>query len=318
LCLTGQQSGALDITGPENSIVHAMALRPPDAQYLLDTSTSVIWSPRSNISLYGATTPVTMYANMGIQKIALSTDWTVSGSMNILRELDCARNYNSRYLGGYFTDYQLWKMVTTNAAVALNLDDQIGVLAPEYFADITIFSSNGVKNYRGVKNYHSAVINARVEDVVLVLRGGIPLYGDTRVIHDLQDSSMQCQKIPGGVCRADNSVCLPMKSSFTLDQLVTANVDSLPLFYCGIPEGEPSCVPMRPADEWGCGAFPLADSSQDRDRDGVEDIYDNCPTIFNPVLPLDGWYAARPEACRQADYDNDRLGDACDPDPLNP
>ena len=35
-------------------------------------------------------------------------------------------------------------------------------------------------------------------------------------------------------------------------------------------------------------------------------------------LNLDGFYATgtRPEACRQADYDGDGVGDACDPDPM--
>jgi hypothetical protein len=52
------------------------------------------------------------------------------------------------------------------------------------------------------------------------------------------------------------------------------------------------------------------------DGDGVVDQDDNCPRIFNPVLPLDGFYATHPEACQQADYDGDGVGDACDPDPM--
>jgi cytosine/adenosine deaminase-related metal-dependent hydrolase len=310
LCLSGQQTGSVDATHPDTSFVHAVALRPEDALILKDSSTSVIWSPRSNISLYGATAPVTLFANTGIWRIALSTDWTPSGSMNLLRELDCARYYNAKHLDGYFTDYELWKMVTINAAVALNLEDQIGVLREGRFADVAIYAGGGEKDY------HRAVIDAGPEDVALVLRGGRALYGDSKVMSALSTGWATCERIPGDVCKQAKTVCLPGSGNVTLAAIFASNQASLPLFYCGTPPGEPSCEPMRPADKWGCGQYPLANPSRDMDGDGVVDQYDNCPRIFNPVLPLDGFYAARPEACRQADYDGDGVGDACDPEPM--
>ncbi len=40
-----------------------------------------------------------------------------TGSMNLLRELRCADDYNATYLDHYFSDQDLWKMVTAvNAA----------------------------------------------------------------------------------------------------------------------------------------------------------------------------------------------------------
>ena len=73
---------------------------------------------------------------------------------------------------------------------------------------------------------------------------------------------------------------------------------------------------MRPErDDWGCGRYP-ASLGWDIDQDGVANHLTNCPLIFNPVLPLDGYYAADPTSCLQADYDGDGLGDACDPSPL--
>jgi cytosine/adenosine deaminase-related metal-dependent hydrolase len=310
LCLSGQQVGSVDATQPDASFVHAIALRPPDAQILQESSSSVIWSPRSNISLYGATAPVTLFSNTGIWRIALSTDWTPSGSMNLLRELDCARYYNAKHLDGYFTDYELWKMVTVNAAVALNLEDQIGVLSEGRFADVAIYAGDGKAGY------HRAVIDAGPEDVALVLRGGRALYGDSKVMSVLSTGWATCERIPGDVCKQAKTVCLPGSGNVTLATLYASNQTSLPLFYCGTPQDEPSCEPMRQADRWGCGQYPLLDSSQDMDGDGVVDQDDNCPRIFNPVLPLDGFYATHPEACQQADYDGDGVGDACDPDPM--
>ena len=40
---------------------------------------------------------------------------------------------------------------------------------------------------------------------------------------------------------------------------------------------------------------------------GVLDASDNCPTVFNPIRPLDSG--------AQADLDGDTVGDACDPTP---
>ena len=73
--------------------------------------TALIWSPRSNITLYGDTARVSTAARLGVE-IALGTDWMPTGSMNLLRELACADSFNKTYLDGYFTDVQLWQMVT--------------------------------------------------------------------------------------------------------------------------------------------------------------------------------------------------------------
>lgn len=218
--------------------------------------------------------------------------------------------YNAEHLDGYFTDYELWKMVTINAAVALNLEDQIGALREGLFADVAIYAGGGQTDY------HRAVIDAGPEDTALVLRGGTALYGDSEVMSALTTGQAGCERIPGGVCGQAKTVCLPGTGNMSLASLYATNEDSPPLFYCRTPQGEPSCEPMREADEWGCGQYPLADPSRDMDRDGVVDQYDNCPRIFNPVLPLDGFYALHAEACRQADYDRDGMGDACDPDPM--
>ncbi len=57
----------------------------------------LIWSPRSNITLYGDTARVTIASRLGVN-IALGTDWMPSGSMNLLRELECADSFNTKYL----------------------------------------------------------------------------------------------------------------------------------------------------------------------------------------------------------------------------
>ena len=60
--------------------------------------------------------------------MALGTDWMPSGSMNLLRELKCADSLNTNYYAKHFSDGDLWRMVTYNAAWAAGASDMIGAL----------------------------------------------------------------------------------------------------------------------------------------------------------------------------------------------
>jgi hypothetical protein len=262
------------------------------------TDTALVWSPRSNIRLYGDTAAVTLAAQLGVQ-IALGTDWTASGSMNMLRELQCADSLNQNYFGKFFTDEQLWLMVTRNAAQSVNFDDVIGTLRQGTAADVAIF--NGATN-----KDHRAVIAAGPQDVVLVLRSGKPLYGDSAVISGLTDPSA-CDTVQ--VCGSGKLLCIMGEVGKTYPELMTAAGQSYPAFFCGTPDNEPSCVPMRPKSVMGSTIYDGTITSEDLDGDGIPNTLDNCPTVFNPIRPLDG--------NAQADADGDGVGDACDPCPLN-
>ena len=71
-------------------------------------------------------------------------------------------------------------MATKNAAVAAKFDTEIGALAAGLWGDVAVFS--------GATQDYSAVIQAGVEDVRLVLRGGTVLYGDANVVTALSPS----------------------------------------------------------------------------------------------------------------------------------
>src|SRR5690606_1899744 len=71
-----------------------------------------------------------------------------------------------------------------------------------------------------------------------------------------------------------------------------------PLFFCGTPDDEPTCVPSRP------GEYSGAIAADDLDGDGFLDGDDNCPAIFNPPMLI--------EPGVQPDADGDGKGDACD------
>ncbi|WP_330166782.1 thrombospondin type 3 repeat-containing protein [Corallococcus sp. NCRR] len=271
--------------------------------------TGLVWSPRSNISLYGDTAMVTTYKRMGAS-ISLGTDWIRSGSMNILRELRCADHLNTTRYAKTFTDEDLWRMVTANAADVVDFYERVGRIAPGKVADLAIFrvGANMASPFR-------AVIAAEPADVVLTMRGGKPLYGDQALVDGLKGTDA-CDALD--VCGTAKAACVKSEIGKTLAEFQGSQDTRglYPLFACGTPENEPTCEPSRNAVNT---SFPVAAvngstvysgvaSAADADADGIEDAADNCPTIFNPVRPMDNG--------RQLDTDGDGVGDACDPCPL--
>jgi len=292
LCMSGRQAGGVDATLHNTGFIHSVGLTAVDALDMALGGTAVVWSPRSNVSLYGFTADVVLFRTMGV-RIALGTDWSASGSINVLRELACADYLNQKHYGGVFSDQDLWKMVTVNAAVALGFGTEIGVLQPGYWGDITIFDGSQRPGY-------AAVVRADTPDVLLVLRGGEALYGEDAVVQAL--SPQGCEATT--VCNTARRVCLEREIGMTLAQLETAVGTTYPLYFCGPPPDEPTCIPSRP------GEYDGSITAQDGDGDGIEDSLDSCPTVFNPVRPMDGG--------KQPDLDGDLVGDVCDPCPLEP
>ena len=178
-CLSGQGDKSQDLMTGRTAIIHGIGVTAAEVATMARTGTGLIWSPRSNESLYGDTAQVTLYKQMGVA-IALGTDWLQSGSMNMLRELQCADYLNQVQLAYSFTDEQLWRMATGSAADLTLTGNKLGRIAPGKVADLAIFRLNA-----HVRSPHRAVIAANPEDVVLTLRGGKPLFGDANLVLSL-------------------------------------------------------------------------------------------------------------------------------------
>ena len=335
-CLSSTDRNGVDVVDPGFSMIQGIALTAFDGSRLASSGGALIWSPRSNISLYGNTAPVTMLKKQGVL-LALGTDWTPSGSANLARELACADTLNRTAFDAAFSDQDLWLMATRNPAAALGIAGRLGTLHAGLFGDIAIYDG------RGKANPYRAIIEAVPESTVLVLRrsslpfpfltgqeyiGSIGLYGDAAVMSGLPPTQHELTAPSFGVtgplcsnldvCGRTKRIC-PLRETwwlplipqplgyqrFSLPALTAANAGAYGLFSCGVPEGEPSCAPTRPSE------YPLADTTvKDRDGDGVPDVSDDCVKVFNPVRPMDEGV--------QADADHDGKGDACDRCPGDP
>lgn len=315
------EDGKYDIIEPNTAVIHGVAATPEDVEIYRDQRATLIWSPRSNIDLYGDTAPVMLYEQGGVP-IALGTDWLPSGSMNMSRELRCAADFNAFFLNRHFSDLKLWQMVTENAAMAMGVHDQLGYLRPGFVADIAIFSEEFGRD-------HTAVVNSTPSDVLLVMRAGKILYGDKGILELGALGTANCEDFT--LCDTDKKACIaadrfveklrtggcPAGSTldpesdrcgtndFNLANLLTLATSVYPVESCrgSVPPNEPSCAPMRPNQYDGR-------TEVDSDGDGVPDNRDNCVYVFNPVRPM--------YDNKQGDSDGDGIGDACDPCPLTP
>lgn len=258
--------------GGETAFIHAIGLAASDYAAMAAKGTGLIWSPRSDILNYGNTAVVTTASRLGVV-IALGTDWIATGSMDLLRELRCAASFNQTYLDGYFSDKQLWQMA--NAAEATATDDVIGSLRAGRVADISIFNEV-------VHDAHRAVVAAEAEDVVLVMRAGEALYGDTNILASLPGIGA-CD--PVDVCGVDKVVCLQGEIAKTYSQLQTSAGPIYPAFSCDTPNGESSCIPSRDISVNGSTVYDgdITGTDDDGDGDAKGDACDGCPSFSNPA-----------------------------------
>src|SRR6185312_13267658 len=138
------------------------------------------------------------------------------------------------------------------------------------------------------------------------MRAGKVLYGDASVLSTVPGLS-SCDTLD--VCGTSKEVCLTGEIGKSYPALTTAVSGLYTTFFCGTPTNEPTCVPSRPASVNGSTVYTGAVSATDSDGDGIPDAMDNCPTVFNPIRPMDKGM--------QADFDGNGVGDACDPCPLD-
>lgn len=291
-CQSQSFNGGEDFVEKNVGHIHGVGLNATDYYNMARDDAKLVWSPRSNLSLYGMTAQAQVFDRLG-GTIALGTDWTYSGSANLVREMACIDQYDTGWLGGVFTDEDLWRMATINGAKATGTDALIGSLVGGKVADIAIYHAEAGQ-------LHRAVITANTDDVVLVVKAGRPMFGEADVLTALDAS---CEALD--VCGSPRRVCASRELGGTTFATLAAAVSggatpAYPAIFCGVPANEPTCIPTR--TEYN------GVTTGDVDGDGVANGADDCPTMFNPIRPMDGTV--------QADVDGDGAGDACDPTPV--
>jgi 5-methylthioadenosine/S-adenosylhomocysteine deaminase len=199
--------------------IHATGLTGDDLAIVAQHGGSIVWSPFSNLILYGATADIASAMRLGI-KVSLGSDWSPTASKNLLNELKVAQIFSSdRKIG--LTDQQLVEMVTVTPAEILGWPALLGSIEPAKLADLTVVAGQAGDPY-------SHLIDATESDIRLVVIGGTARYGTPALLHKL--SPVDEQFDVAGSARAfhlDTKDPDPVLGPIALGEAATTLADAL-------------------------------------------------------------------------------------------
>ncbi len=156
--------------------IHCAALSGDDFAVLGERNGSMVWSPLSNLLLYGATADVRQARAKGVH-VALGSDWSPTGSKNLLGELKVAR-LASAEAGDVFSDRQIVALATREAATILRWDRVIGSIETGKRADLLVIDGTTSDPY-------ASLLASDETGIRLVLVNGVPRFGRTDLMKKL-------------------------------------------------------------------------------------------------------------------------------------
>jgi 5-methylthioadenosine/S-adenosylhomocysteine deaminase len=133
---------------PATNVIHGSALDRGQIHQLADAGSRLVWSPESNLRLYGETTLAGEALEAGMQ-VVLGADWLPSGSLSLLHEMKVARRELARQ-GHPMAAADLVAMVTSVAARVAGLDAHLGSVAAGRPADLLVLESHHADPYENV------------------------------------------------------------------------------------------------------------------------------------------------------------------------
>jgi hypothetical protein len=236
-----QTVGADDgcLVSEETTVIHGTAFLDDELDVLGAAGMGLVWSPRSNIFLYGAgsdltkTTDVPGALDRGIV-VSIAPDWSIGGSVNMLDELRVADLVDDTIWGDRLSPRDLFEMATINPATQMRYDPWIGSLEEGKRADLFVIRPNASDPYE-------ALLQTLPRDVTLVMVDGQVLFGDAS-LEPLGPAGNTCETLD--VCCASKFACIAEASSADkLDQTFGEIASTLEQ---ALGEYDPKFLPLAP------------------------------------------------------------------------
>jgi 5-methylthioadenosine/S-adenosylhomocysteine deaminase len=160
---------------PQLAGIHCAALKPEDFTVLGQLGGAMVWSPLSNLLLYGATADLAAAIAAGV-RIGIGSDWSPSGSKNLLGEIKVAWLI-AQHIGG-IAKHDIVAMATRTAAKILGWNSVLGTLEAGKRADLIVVNGKSADPYDNL-------IRAKESDIALVLINGVPRLGQSTLMSAL-------------------------------------------------------------------------------------------------------------------------------------
>jgi len=167
---------AMHALTPATVMIHGSALTRAQLGDAADAGAKLVWSPQSNLRLYGETTRASDAIDVGLP-MGLGADWLPSGSTSLLAELKVARRELANQ-GRPIKAADLVRMVTSGAAQIAGLGDKLGSLEIDRPADVLVLD-------RCDPDPYESVCSSNPSDVELVFIGGDLAYGRADWVREL-------------------------------------------------------------------------------------------------------------------------------------
>lgn len=204
---------AKQLLNANTTVIHGTAFTSQEFSEMAAAGAKLVWSPQSNLVLYGETTNIRAAVDAGVL-IALGVDWNPTGSDNIFEELRVAETASREEFDNAIPRERWLELITHNAAVVLGLEDKIGRLAPGLKADLVVLQ-------RRDEEFAGSLLNTRTQDVQLVMVGGQAMYGNRAAMLKLRSSDCEDLTIYGSrkrICVRNSSAAVE-KSTQSLAEL---------------------------------------------------------------------------------------------------
>ncbi|MGH8907933.1 MAG: amidohydrolase family protein [Egibacteraceae bacterium] len=176
-----------DLLGESLVAIHCLALQEADLAELNARGCKVVWSPLSNLLLYGQTIDARRLEGLAF---ALGCDWTPSGSKNLLQELKVAW-LSVQEDGAGLSARDLCAAVTRNAAQAAGWGDALGTIERGKYADLLVTDTLRDDPYANL-------LAATEREVRLMVIAGCPRYGDADLVQRYPPSDGRREELTVG------------------------------------------------------------------------------------------------------------------------
>jgi cytosine/adenosine deaminase-related metal-dependent hydrolase len=168
--------------GENTVLVHGLSLSDHDLDRIAAAGAHLVWCPASNRFIYNARPPIEKALSRKIN-VCLGTDSAMAGGEGMLQSLKTVMDELPS-----LDPLDLLAMATVNARKAFRLKDR-GTLGAGQYADLVIF------NRRPTDNLKELIKTLELEDLFLVVREGLPVYGDASLEKLFQALSVPTDRI---------------------------------------------------------------------------------------------------------------------------
>ncbi len=162
-----QELDRLGALSDNTVLIHGIAFTADDVDLIARRGASVVWCPDSNVFMFNVTANIPRLLKAGIN-VALATDSCMTGAINLMAEIKCAREVESLWGCGSISNQDYVRMVTINPAKALRLQAKLGTLETGKLADILVLKRHADEPFE-------SILKADPNDIVLLTIEGRPL-----------------------------------------------------------------------------------------------------------------------------------------------